>query len=116
MSLSKSNTIILTKALEQLDATIAAFLGGYYQSIGTQYEPEDFGTMQVDLRLEPPVEQDFMSNSQIHRVQLPGLREDFHLLWESSNLDAALDAILSVDVPLCMAPKSGLYDLSSYEV
>ena len=72
--------------------------------------------MQVDLRLEPPSEHDIMSDNQIHRVQLPAMRDDFHFVWESSNLDGVLDAILSTDVPLCMAPKCGSYDLSAYEV
>lgn len=116
MSLINSNVSILTNALDWLDATIAAFLGSYHGSIGSQCEPEHYGTMEVDLRLELPSEQILVSNSQIHRVQLSGMRKDFRFFWEVSNLDDVLDAILSTDVPLCMAPKSGLYNLSSYEV
>ena len=72
--------------------------------------------MQVDLTLKPPFETEIVSDSQTHRLQLPGLRDDFGFLWESSNYDGVLDAILPADVPLQMACKSGLYDLSLYEV
>ena len=112
----KTTVFILTKALEWLDATTAAFIGCYHVPIESQHGHEPFGTMQVDLRLQPPSEHDVVSDNQIHRVQLPAMREDFHFVWESSNLDGVLDAILSVDVPLCMAPKRGSYDLSVYEV
>lgn len=101
---------MLTDALEWLDTRIAAFLGCY------QDAPKHSGTMQVDLRLDPRSEQDVVSNSQTYRIQLPELREDFYFLWDPSNLDGVLDAIFPTDVPLCMAPKPGLYDLSSYEV
>ena len=112
----KITVFILTKALEWLDATTAAFIGCYHVSIESQNGPGRFGTMQVDLKLQPPSEHDVVSDNQIHRVQLPVMREDFHFVWESSNLDGVLDAILSADVPLCMAPKRGSYDLSIYEV
>lgn len=72
--------------------------------------------MQVDLRLEPPSEQEIVSDGQTHCLQLPGLGEDFRFLCEPSSLDGVLDAILSTDVPLCIASKPGLYDLSLYEV
>ena len=98
---------MLTNALESLDARIAAFLGSYHDAA------KHFGTMQVDLRSD---EQDVLSNSQTYRIQLPELREDFYFLWDSSNLGGVLDAMLPADVPLCLAPKPGLYDLSSYEV
>ena len=112
----KTTVFILTKALEWLDATITAFIGCYHVSIDSQNELGPFGNMQVDLRLEPPSEHDVVSDNQMYRVQLPAMREDFHFVWESSNLDGVLDAILSADVPLCMAPKCGSYDLSVYEV
>ena len=116
VSLIKSNVIVLIEALEWLDATIAAFLGAYHGSIGSQHEPRHFGTMELDLRLELLPEQDLVSNIQIHRIHLPGLREDFHLFWKASNLEDVSDAIRSADVPLYMAPTSGSYDLSLYEV
>lgn len=116
VSLINSNVSILTNALDWLDATIAAFFGICHGSIGSQCEPEHFGTVDVDLRLELPSEQNLVPNSQIHRVRLPRLRKDFRFFLEASDLDDVLDAILSTDVPLCMAPKSGLYNLSSYEV
>ena len=112
----KNTVFVLTKALEWLDATITAFIGCYHMSILSQYGPGHFGTMQVDLRLQPPSEYDVVTDNQIYRVQLPAMREDFHFIWESSSLDGVLDAILSADVPLCMAPKRGSYDLSVYEV
>ena len=112
----KSTVFILTKALAWLDATITAFIGCYHVSIESRHGPRPFGTMHVDLRLQPPSEHDVVSDNQIHRVQLPAMRKDFHFVWESSNLDGVLDAILSADVPLCMAPKRGSYDLSVYEV
>lgn len=107
---------VLIKTLEWLDATITTFIGCYHVSIESQHGPEPFGTMQADLRLQPPSEHDVVSDNQIHRVQLPEMREDFHFIWKSSNLDGVVDAILAADVPLCMAPKRGSYDLSVYEV
>ena len=104
------------KTLEWLDATVTAFIECYHVSVESQHEPGPFGTMQVDLRLEPPSDHDVVSDNQIHRFQLPAMREDLHFVWESSNLGGVLDAILSADVPLCMAPKCGSYDLSVYEV
>ena len=102
--------------LERIDTMIATLLRYYYQSEGFHLDPQLLGTMQVDLSLEPPSEQDILSNSQTHRLQLPALQDDFNIIWDSSNLDDVLDTLLLADVPLCIAPKSGLYDLSSYEV
>ena len=104
------------KALERLDVMIAARLGSYYQSVGSSFEPDHLGNMQVDLRFKPPFDEDSVLNSQTYLIQLPALAEDFQFLGESSDLAGVLDAVLSADVHLCMAPKSGLYDLSSYEV
>lgn len=112
----QSTMFVLIKTLEWLDATITTFIGCYHVSIESQHGPEPFGTMQADLRLQPPSEHDVVSDNQIHRVQLPEMREDFHFIWKSSNLDGVVDAILAADVPLCMAPKRGSYDLSVYEV
>ena len=116
VSQTKITVFLLTTALEWLDATITAFIECYQVSIESQHGPGPFGTMQVDLRLQPPFEHDVVSDNQIHRVQLPAMREDFLFVWESSNLDGVMDAILSADAPLCMAPKRGSYDLSVYEV
>ncbi|CAD6591070.1 MAG: hypothetical protein ASARMPRED_005171 [Alectoria sarmentosa] len=102
--------------LEYFDATTAALLERHYQSIGLHHESGRFGPMQVDLRLEPLSEQEIVSDGQTHCLQLPGLREDFRFLWEPSSLDGVLDAILPTDVPLCIASKPGLYDLSLYEL
>ena len=104
----------LTKAVEWFDTTLAALYARYYQSTGFRPDSESLGPMQVDLRPEPPSGQEIVSDRQTCRLQLSGLREDF--LWVSSKLDGVLDNILPADVPLCIAPKSGLYDLSSYEV
>ena len=104
------------KALERLDVTIALLLGSYYQSVCSTLEPENLGNLQVDLKFEPPFDQDSVSNSWAYHVQLPALAEDFHYLWGSSNFAGVLDAFLSANVHLCMAPKPGLYDLSLYEV
>ena len=99
-----------------MDAAIAAFLRRYWQSIESHPGPERFQAVHVDLRLEPPSEEDTVSDSPIHRLHLPALRDDLCFLLESSNLDAILDKSFPADVPLCMAPKPGLYDLSIYEV
>lgn len=72
--------------------------------------------MQVDWRLEPSSGHEILSDKQIHRLQLLGLRDDFRFFWKSSNLDGVLDAIFPADVTLCIAPEPGLYDLSLYEV
>lgn len=72
--------------------------------------------MQVDLTFEPPSQKEIVSDSQTHRLQIPGLRDDFRFLWESSSYDGVLDGVLPADVPLYMASKSRLYDLSLYEV
>ena len=104
------------KALERVDVYITALLARYYGSIGFQPESESFGLMQVDVRSEPPSDQEIVSDRQTHRIQLPGLRYDFSFFPESSNFDSMLDAVLPADVPLCIAPRPGLYDLSSYEV
>ena len=106
----------LTKALEWFDTTLATLLTRYYQSIGFLPNSENCGPMDVELELELPCEQDFVSDRQTHRLQLPGLQDDFHFFWEPSNFDGMLDAISSADGPLCIAPKAGFYDLSSYEV
>ena len=102
--------------IEWFDATAAALLARHYQLIDFHFESESLGPMQVDLRLEPSSDQEIVSDRQTYSLQIPGLRDDFYFLAESSSLDGALDAILPADVPLCIAPKSGLYDLSLYEV
>ena len=104
------------QALERLDGVIAALLGSYFQSVRFPFEPDHLGNMQVDLKFKPPFDEDSVSNLQTYHIQLPVLAEDFHFLGKSSNLAVALDAVLSADVNLCMAPKPGLYDLSLYEV
>ena len=104
----------LTQDSEWFDATLAALHARYYQSKGFQPDTENFGPMHVDLRFEPLSEQESVSDGQTHRLQLSGLRDNF--LCVSSTFDGVLDTILAADVPLCIAPKSGLYDLSSYEV
>lgn len=106
----------LTNRLEWLDAMTAALLRPHYQSIDFHLESGLFGPMQLGLILEPSSEQEIVSDKQTYRLQLPGLRNDFCFLWESSNLSCVLDAILLADVPLCIAHKTGLYDLSLYEV
>lgn len=72
--------------------------------------------MQVDVEPEPSSEQDMVSDRQTNRLQLPGLEGDFRSLWKSSTIDGILDTVLPADVPLCIAPKPGLYDLTLYEV
>lgn len=114
MSVIESIRSYLTQALEWFDATLAALHARYYQSKEFQPDTESFGPMQVDLRFEPPSEQEIVSDGQTHRLQLSGLRDNF--LCVSSTFDGALDTILAADVPLCIAPRSGLYDLSAYEV
>lgn len=79
-------------------------------------EGEKFEAMQVDIRSEFSFDQNMVSDSQTHRLQLPGLGGDFRSLWKSSNIDGILDGILPADVPLYIAPKPGLYDLTLYEV
>lgn len=107
----------LTKALDRFDATMAAFLARYYQPTSFQAESEEFRPMQVDVRSEPLSEQEtFSSDRHTHRLKLPGLQYDFKPLSDSSDLDGVLDAILPADGPLCIGPKPGIYDLSSYEV
>lgn len=71
--------------------------------------------MQVDVEPEPSSEQDMVSDRQTNRLQLPGLEGDFRSLWKSSTIDGILDTVLPADVPLCIAPKPGLYDLTLYE-
>ena len=95
---------------------IAALLRSYYQSVYSTIESEHLGNFRVDLRLRPPFDQDSVSNSQAYQIQLPALAEGFHFLGDSSNFSGVLDATLSADANLCMAPKTGLYDLSLYEV
>ena len=116
VSLIENSVILLTTVLEWLDVVAAVFIGSFQGYQGCQLEPGLFGTMQAQFKLEPASENDVVSDSQIHRVQLPALREDLRFIWETSNLDGVLDTILSADIPLCMAPKCGMYDLSVYEV
>lgn len=102
--------------LDWLDATKNALLESSYQSIGLHLQPQHFGIFQVKLMLKPSSEQEFVSDSPTYNLQSPGLRDDSGSLCESSILESVLDAALLADIPLCMAPKSSLYDMSLYEV
>lgn len=101
--------------LERFDATLAALHARYYKYMYFHPEGEKFEAMQVDIRSEFSFDQNMVSDSQTHRLQLPGLGGDFRSLWKSSNIDGILDGILPADVPLYIAPKPGLYDLTLYE-
>ena len=101
--------------LEWLDATKSALLESNYQSIWLHLESQPFGTLQVKLTLKPSSEHDFVYDGPTY-IQFPGLWDDSRFLCEFSILESVLDESLLADIPLCMAPKSSLYDLSLYEV
>ena len=94
---------------------MAALIESHYNSLHIPLESGISEPMHVDLRPKPSSEQEIVSDQQTYRLQLPGVRDDYSIKYPS-NLNDVLDAILPADVPLCMAQKSGSYNLSSYEV